>query len=175
MKILYPNFMTQTDPEILPAFTRRIIARKTILVADDDANDAFLLERAFMKTGINADLRFVRDGSETIRYLESMDDQNHPTPDLLLLDLKMPRLDGFDVLKWLRSQPQLKRLLVIMLTSSDARVDIDRAYDLGANSYLVKPFSAEYLVEMVQALQRYWFSVNLPPECVPAHQARVSA
>jgi len=148
-----------------PSFSQRLPAKKTILVADDDADDVFLLRRAFSKAGINANLQFVGDGEEAIRYLQSVDQQKHPTPDLLLLDLKMPRVDGFSVLEWVRRQPGLKRLLVTVLTSSDARMDINRAYDLGANSYLVKPFSNEHFVKLVEHLQAYWLGINFAPEC----------
>jgi CheY-like chemotaxis protein len=150
-------------------------AKKTILIADDDADDIFLLQRAFSKAGINANLHFVRDGDEAIRYLQSSDQQRNPTPDLLLLDLKMPRVDGFSVLQWLREQPGLKRLLVAVLTSSEARIDINRAYDLGANSYLVKPFGNDHLIKLVEYLQRYWLDINFAPECEPAQQSRVAA
>src|SRR5690242_15575744 len=95
-----------------PSFNQRMPARKTILVADDDPDDTFLLRRAFSKAGVKAGLHFVTDGDEAIRYLQSEDQQKNPTPDLLLLDLKMPRVDGFSVLEWVRSQPGLKRLLV---------------------------------------------------------------
>jgi CheY-like chemotaxis protein len=149
--------------------------RKTILVADDDADDVFLLQRAFSKAGIKANLQFARDGEEAILYLRSSDQQKNPTPDLLLLDLKMPRVDGFSVLEWVRGQPGLKRLLVTVLTSSDARIDINRAYDLGANSYLVKPFGNEHLVKLVEHLQTYWLGINFAPECEPVELRQVGA
>jgi CheY-like chemotaxis protein len=148
-----------------PSFDHRLPVPKTILVADDDADDLFLLERAFSKARVKATLKFARDGEQAIRYLQSVDQQKNPTPDLLLLDLKMPRVDGFSVLEWVRSQPGLKRLLVTVLTSSDCRLDINRAYDLGANSYLVKPFGNEHLVQLVEHLQKYWLGVNFAPEC----------
>jgi len=158
-----------------PSFSQRLPAKKTILVADDDSDDVFLLQRAFSKAGINANLQFVRDGEEAICYLQSGEHKKCPTPDLLLLDLKMPRIDGFSVLEWVRMQPGLKRLLVIVLTSSDARVDINRAYDLGANSYLVKPFSNEHLVKLVEYLQTYWLDINFAPECDPLQPRQVGA
>jgi CheY-like chemotaxis protein len=160
-----PNLTSQFQFLMHPPFNQRMPARKTILVADDNRDDTFLLQRAFSKAGVKADLHFVRDGEEAICYLRSEDQQKHPTPDLLLLDLKMPRLDGFSVLEWVRSQPGLKRLLVTVLTSSDSRLDINRAYDLGANSYLVKPFSNEHLIRLVEHLQTYWLGINFAPEC----------
>jgi CheY-like chemotaxis protein len=144
--------------------------RKTILVAEDNPDDAFLLKRAFVQAGINVRLDFVQDGEQAIHYLKGengyADREAHPFPVLLLLDLKMPRLDGFDVLEWLRQQPGgLKRLLVTVLTSSDQPSDVDRAYDLGANSYLIKPSVSESLVEIVLRIQNYWFKINHSPDC----------
>jgi CheY-like chemotaxis protein len=146
------------------------INRKNILVAEDNADDAFLLKRAFVQARINVRLDFVQDGEEVIHYLKGengfADRTAHPFPALLLLDLKMPRLDGFDVLNWLRQQSGgLKRLPVTVLTSSDQPSDVNRAYDLGANSYLIKPTVSESLMEVVQRIQNYWFNVNHPPDC----------
>src|SRR5262245_19143672 len=143
--------------------------RKTILVAEDNPDDAFLLKRAFAQAGINVRLDFVQDGEQVIHYLKGENgysDRNaHPFPSLLLLDLKMPRLDGFDVLNWLRQQRGgLRRLLVTVLTSSDQPSDVDRAYDLGANSYLIKPTISDNLIEVVERIQNYWFRVNHPPD-----------
>jgi len=158
-----------------PAFPPRIAGKKTILIAEDDPNDVFLLQWAFSKTGINANLRFVEDGEAAIRYLESSDQQKNPTPNLVLLDLKMPRVDGFNVLEWVRLQPGLKRLPVIVLTSSDSLLDINHAYDLGANSYLVKPFYNEHLIKLVEYLQTYWLDINFAPECDPIQLHRIAA
>jgi CheY-like chemotaxis protein len=140
---------------------------KRVLVAEDDPSDVFFLKRAFVVAGVPALLSFVRDGQEAIDYLEGenkyADRDAYPIPDLMLLDLKMPRLDGFDVLGWLRGQPGLKRLLVTILTSSDQPQDINRAYDLGANSYLIKPHDAGNLSELVKHVQRYWLELNRSP------------
>ena len=98
-------------------------------------------------------VRVVTDGQEAIDYLRGeppfMDRGTHPMPQLLLLDLKMPRLNGFEVLSWLKTQPGLRRLLAIVFSSSAEAGDINRAYDLGANSYLVKPHATEQLLELV--------------------------
>src|SRR5689334_20571018 len=140
---------------------------KRVLIAEDDPTDVFLLQRAFAAAEVPATLHIVRDGQEAIDYLEGeanyADRQAHPLPDLLLLDLKMPKLNGFDVLSWLRRQPGLKRLLVTVLTSSDQPQDINRAYDLGANSYLLKPHSSENLSELVKHVQKYWLELNRCP------------
>jgi len=146
--------------------------RKIILVAEDDPTDAFFLQRAFGKTGVSIGLEFVRDGQEAIDYLRGeppyADRKTHPLPQLLLLDLKMPRLNGFEVLDWLRNQPQLKRLLVIVFSSSAELGDIDRAYDLGANSYLVKPHASEQLMELVHRVEKYWLESNQGPSAFAA-------
>jgi len=142
---------------------------KTILVAEDDAEDAFLLKRAFEQSGIRVRLHFVQDGEEAIHYLKGEDGFGdrcaHPFPAMLLLDLKMPRLDGFDVLRWLKTQSGLKRLLVTVLTSSSQPEDVNRAYDLGANSYLVKPSVSESMIEIAERIQLYWVKMNQPPDC----------
>ena len=147
------------------------MGQKRILVAEDQANDAFILERAFNKTGAKATLHFVRDGKEAIDYLEGQEvfsDRNaYPMPTLLLLDLKMPKMDGFDVLEWVRSQRSLRRLLVVVFSSSEEIGDINRAYDLGANSYLVKPADFDELLKLAEDLGRYWLVRNIFPELIP--------
>jgi CheY-like chemotaxis protein len=134
-----------------------MLNHKMILVAEDDPTDAFFLQRAFGKTGTTVGLKFVRDGQEAIDYLRGeppfIDRSAHPMPQLLLLDLKMPRMNGFEVLHWLKTQPGLKRLLVIVFSSSAETGDINRAYDLGANSYLVKPHATEQLLELVNRVE----------------------
>src|ERR1043166_8521303 len=140
---------------------------KRVLIAEDDPSDIFLLQRAFAAAQVPASLHFVRDGQEAIDYLEGeasfADRTTYPLPDLMLLDLKMPRLNGFDVLNWLRQKPGLKRLLVTVLTSSDQPTDINRAYDLGANSYLVKPHIMNELAELVIRVSKYWLEANRHP------------
>lgn len=131
-----------------------------ILVAEDDASDAFFLQRAFSRAGIPVTLHFVTDGQEAIDYIAGQgrfaDRVAHPMPDLLLLDLKMPRLDGFDVLNWLRRQPELKHLEAVIFSGSDEAHDINRAYGLGATAYLVKPHSVEELNTLVGRLKKQW-------------------
>lgn len=144
--------------------------RKAILVADDSEEDSYLLRRAFLKIGCDIPLMFVKDGQEAMDYLSGegeFEDRNaYPLPRLLLLDLKMPKMDGFDVLGWLQKQPKLKMLPVTVLTSSDQDKDVDRAYDLGANSYLVKPDSFGSFVDIVEKLRDYWIKINRPPSAV---------
>jgi CheY-like chemotaxis protein len=148
-----------------------MVARKTVLVADDDENDIRLLKRAFLRAGIDVPMKWVRDGEEAIQYLQGdssfADRDAFPIPMLLLLDLKMPRTNGFEVLEWLRQQAGLRRLLVVVMTSSDEPQDIDRAYDLGANSFLKKPDDFDDLLKMSQKLREYWMETNLCPNCTP--------
>lgn len=144
--------------------------RQTVLVADDE-NDIRLLTRAFLRAGINVPMKWVRDGEEAIQYLQGDtpfgDRETFPIPMLLLLDLKMPRTNGFEVLQWLRKQSGLRRLLVVVMTSSDEPEDVDRAYDLGANSFLKKPDDFDDLTRISQKLHEYWIETNLCPNCTP--------
>lgn len=138
-----------------------------ILLAEDDPNDVLLIQRAFQKAGMRHVLKVVRDGEEAINYLSGEGDfadrERFPKPFLLLLDLKMPGADGFEVLRWVRAEPETKRLLVVVLTSSNLQADVDRAYDLGANSYLVKPVSFDEMVNMIQRFEAYWSEINRIP------------
>ena len=146
---------------------------KFILLAEDDDNDVLLLERAFEKAGLRHSLRIVRDGDQAIQYLEGRgiysDRKKFPLPFLMLLDLKMPGTGGFEVIQWIRREPELKRLLVVVLTSSNVQSDVDRAYELGANSYLVKPVGFDALVEMVRTTHQYWFGLNEAPDNPVSH------
>ena len=144
----------------------------SILVAEDLDSDAQLLRLAFKRAEVTAPLSFVKDGAEAIAYLAGQTDSPkpapHPIPTMLLLDIKMPRMNGFEVLEWVRCQPGLKRLVVIVLTASDLRVDVNRAYDLGANSYLVKPTGVEGLEHLARSLRQYWVDCNRYPDVVAA-------
>ncbi|MHC4091588.1 MAG: response regulator [Planctomycetota bacterium] len=140
---------------------------ETILLVEDDSNDVLLIQRAFSKAKLANPLQVVEDGDEAVAYLSGQgpyaDRERSPLPVLMLLDLKLPRKSGFEVLEWLRQQPRLKRLPVVVLTGSKETKDVDKAYDLGVNSYLVKPVTATGLVEMVKALDLYWFILNEIP------------
>src|SRR5213083_1355223 len=141
---------------------------QTILLVEDDADEVFLIERAFRKAQLSRPLRVARDGQEAIDYLNHQgnfrDSTRYPTPALMLLDLKMPRKNGFEVLEWLRQQPGLKPLIVVVLSSSSLISDINRAYDLGANSYLVKPGDFDTLMQLVKTLDAYWLTLNQNPD-----------
>ena len=140
----------------------------TILLVEDNPNDVILIERAFRKANIANPLQRVTDGEQAVAYLAGerpyAERARCPLPVLMLLDLKLPRKSGLEVLEWLRDQPSLKRLPVIVLTSSKEAVDINRAYELGANSYLVKPMAFDDLLNMIKALNLYWLILNEKPE-----------
>lgn len=144
------------------------IEASPILVAEDNPDDAFMLRRAFAKANVANPLVFVIDGDEAIEYLSGTGRYasrlHHPLPAVLLLDLKMPRRNGFEVLEWIRDHPGLGRLPVVVLTSSRESSDVSRAYELGANSYLVKPGSPDDLLATVQGLGLYWLVLNESPD-----------
>ena len=143
-----------------------------LLVAEDNVLDAFLLQRAVLKFGVAFDLRIVRDGQEVIDYLQGIDcfsdRSNHPLPNLLITDLKMPRLDGFDVLIWLRKQPGLRRIPTVVFSSSSLLADVNRAYDLGANSFLLKPMDYDEWEIILRSIEHYWTELNVAPDCQAA-------
>lgn len=133
----------------------------TILLVEDDHNDVLLIKRAFQKVKIANPIIVLNDGEQAISYLAGREPYiERPLPVLILLDLKLPRKSGHEVLEWLRQQQTLKRLPVVVLTASSESSDINRAYDLGANSYLVKPVTFGSLVEMVKTLNLYWMILN---------------
>jgi CheY-like chemotaxis protein len=135
-----------------------------ILHVDDDSNDMLLFQHACRKAGAPFQLHSVPDGHEALAYFRGTgqyaDRELHPLPKLVLLDLKMPRVSGFEVLDWMRRQPDFRHLPVVVLTSSNHEHDITRAYDAGANSYLVKPVSFDSLVDMVKCVGQYWLGLN---------------
>ncbi len=132
----------------------------TILLAEDNEDDLWLMQQALKKASLPRPAMVVRDGAEAINYLAGngvyADRTQYPIPFVLLLDLKMPFKDGFDVLEWWRSEPRNQHLTIIVLTSSVSRVDIERAYSLGATSYLCKPSELADLSEMVSRILEYW-------------------
>lgn len=140
----------------------------TILLVEDSPDDAFLIQRAFRKANLLNPLVTVDDGEKAVDYLSGAglyaDRAKFPLPVLVLLDLKLPRKGGHEVLAWLKAQPALRRLPVVVLTSSNETGDINKAYDLGANSYLVKPVGFDDLFEMVKTLQPYWLIMNQKPD-----------
>jgi CheY-like chemotaxis protein len=148
--------------------------RDAILLADDCPDDVELIRRAFARIGMQHQLFVVCDGHEVMKYLRGddpyQDRSRFPFPRLLLLDFKM-RVDGWEVLQWIRQRPEFRRLPVVVFTGSDYPHDIDRAYDLGANSYLVKPSTLEELSEAVKRIGEFWLQVTRLPgrDPLPRH------
>jgi CheY-like chemotaxis protein len=140
------------------------MAKHVLLVAEDNPDDALLLERALKRTGSCFQMVQVHSGEDVIAYLKGTgafgDRRKHPTPKVVLLDLKMPRTDGFAVLEWRQAVEAAKNLPVVVFSSSSLRQDIQRAYALGANSYVVKPTAPERLERMVEALHAWWIDFN---------------
>lgn len=139
-----------------------------ILLVEDNGDDVALVRRAFRRAGIATRLEVMGDGDAAVEYLqgtgEYADRIAWPLPRLMLLDLKLPRRSGLEVLEWLSTQPHLQPQAVVVLTSSRENTDLRRAYALGANSYLVKPVDFDDLLGMVQTLNLYWMRMNaLPP------------
>lgn len=131
---------------------------KQVLLIEDNVDDVLFIRRAFRSLDEHMSLRVVSDGEEALRSLI-----RDPVPDLVLLDLKLPRLSGLEVLMWLRAQPTLSLLPVVVLTASDEPQDVREAYRLGANSYLAKPVQPSSLRDMVAAVGLYWLRLNISP------------
>ena len=140
----------------------------TILMADDDEEDRMLTQKAFELNHLGNDLRFVEDGEELLDYLyhrgKYQDAETSPRPGLILLDLNMPRKDGREALEVIKKDPSLRRIPIVVMTTSEADQDIARSYDLGANSYVTKPVTFESLAKVIKALDRYWFEIVVLPE-----------
>ena len=148
-----------------------------ILLAEDQEDEVMLLRRAFAKAKLLNPLHVVSNGEEAIAYLQGEgkygNRDEYPLPSLMLLDLKMPRKNGFEVLEWVRKQPSLSALRVIVLTGSDEIRDVNRAYQLGANSFLVKPIEFMHFVEVSRALKGYWLWMSEEPQISrPARSAQ---
>jgi CheY-like chemotaxis protein len=139
---------------------RRIERSRTMLLVEDNEDDIFLMQRALKYAGIANPLQIVNDGEAAIDYLSGagvyQDRTRFPLPFIVFLDLKLPYLNGFEVLTWIRSQMTLPNLIVVVMTSSAERRDHERAYALGARSYLVKPPTPEMLLELVHSLESFW-------------------
>jgi CheY-like chemotaxis protein len=136
----------------------------SILVAEDDADDRVLLADAFAESGVVVTLDFVPDGVELLAYLTRHDaDPSLGLPDLVLLDLNMPRMDGREALRSIREHERLRHLPVIILTTSTAELDIRVSYQLGANSYVTKPRRFDELIAVLRSLERYWMDIARLP------------
>ena len=139
----------------------------TILMADDDADDRLMTKEAFVENRLANDLRFVCDGAELMDYLKRRgpysDPASSPRPGLILLDLNMPKKDGREALAEIKQDPELKRIRVVIMTTSKAEEDILRTYDLSAASYITKPVTFAGLTEVIKTIGKYWLEiVELP-------------
>jgi len=139
-----------------------------ILLVEDREDDVLLIRKAFERGGLTNPLYVVRDGEEAISYLKGegrySNRAEHPLPDLVLLDLKMPKVDGFEILRWIRQQAGIRGLPVAVLTSSADLRDVNRAYATGANTFLVKPDDFLNYVSLGKLLRGYWMKTALLPE-----------
>ncbi len=137
---------------------------KPILIVEDEADDAEMIGRAFQKAGVLNPRVTLDNGDDAAAYMDGAADyadrQRYPLPGLVLLDLKLPRRSGFEVLEFMRGHSEVKHIPVVVLTSSDNPEDIKRAYATGANSYLVKPVTQDALLTMVKALDAFWIKLN---------------
>lgn len=147
----------------------------SLLIADDDPDDRLLAEEALVESRLANGMFFVEDGEQLLDFLNQRGiyaDQELPRPGLILLDLNMPRKDGREALQEIKADPNLRRIPVVVLTTSKAEEDILRTYDLGVNSFIVKPVTFEQLVEVMRALGRYWFEIVELPGPAPAEVER---
>lgn len=140
-----------------------------IVIAEDDLDDQFLIGKALKNSRLANDIRFVDNGAELMKYLRREGDyaelKDNPLPGIILLDLNMPIMDGREALAEIKSDPALKSIPVVILTTSEAEEDVFRSYDLGVNSFVTKPVTLDGLITVVQSLADYWFEiVRLPGE-----------
>jgi two-component system, response regulator len=141
----------------------------TVLMADDDEDDRLLARDAFGECGVDVDLRFVEDGVELLEYLRGEGRWSGcPQPSLILLDLNMPRKDGREALVAIKENPALRRIPVVVVTTSKAEEDVLRSYDLGVSSFISKPVTYESLLALIRTLSHYWFQTVRLPGHAPA-------
>jgi CheY-like chemotaxis protein len=137
-----------------------------ILVVEDDDSDFFLLERAFRKNKIENPIIRVKDGLEGLHYLQGSGDytdrEKFPYPDVIILDLKTPRMSGMELLAWIKDHPECRVIPTVIMSSSQQDVDVAKAYELGANTYFVKPTTFEDLIELTNSIQTYWLKGMKP-------------
>jgi len=147
----------------------------SILLVEDDENDAMLLRMAFERNGIANPVQWVKDGLEAVAYLNGdgiyADREKFPFPEVLLLDLKMPRMSGLELLAWIGEHPEFRVIPTIIMTSSRQELDIETAYKLGANTYMTKPIAFDELAQMVKLTHEYWaISAKPKPRSKPTER-----
>lgn len=135
-------------------------SKYTILLVEDDENDAELVQLAFKKNNILNPVQWAKDGLDAVAYLNGQgayaDRQTYPFPEVLIIDLKMPRMGGLELLAWIREHPEYRVIPTIIMTASRLDADIEKAYSLGANTYMVKPATLDELAKMVKLAHEYW-------------------
>lgn len=148
--------------------TEKKLKTLVILMADDDEDDRMMTQEALEQSRVLNDLQFVKDGQELLDYLRREngfeDEELYPMPNIILLDLNMPRVDGRAALKLLKEDPDLRRIPVVILTTSKAEEDMLKGYDLGAASYITKPVGFEDLIQLMQILGSYWLEFVVLPD-----------
>jgi len=139
-----------------------------ILLAEDEEDYILLIQQAFSQANIRTPLHVVRDGQQAMMYLKGdgkySNREEYPLPDLLLLDMKLPHFSGSDIIRWVRSEPGLEALRILVLTSSDRIRDVNESYRLGANSFLVKPYDFHDLVRLTSLIEDFWLKFSKRPE-----------
>jgi len=142
----------------------------TILLVEDMPSDAALIRRGFEKTKVLNPIVWTKNGQEALGYLSGLgqygDRNKYPLPALILLDLDLPEMTGFELLQWKRTQPYIRRIPVVILTIDRATSAVNAAYDLGANSYLIKPGNPDEIMRIVKIIQEYWLGLNESPKLV---------
>jgi len=142
--------------------------RPTLLIVEDNEDDIFFVERIFKQIGARCELRFARDGIEAVEYLSGkgafQDRAKYPMPTIILMDLKMPRRNGFEVLEWMHNQEEIRLIPTIVVTSSTLQEDVTRAYRLGANAVMNKPVDKDSLLQMLKSFHIYWTDFVEMPE-----------
>jgi CheY-like chemotaxis protein len=139
-----------------------------VLLIEDNPDDASLMQRAMEKAGLKGGVHIVNNGKQAVEYLKGVapydDRKAFPLPELVLLDLQLPEMHGLKVLEWIRAQPQFCSLVVVVLSSSNKASDVQLAYKLGCNSYLLKPATLDFLYQTVGVIAAYWLSLNQWPQ-----------
>ena len=156
----------------MPKIAEMANTRPLLLIVEDSEDDIFFIERIFKQLGARCDLRFARDGREAVDYLAAQgkfaDREKYPVPTIILMDLKMPRMNGFEVLEWMQAQPEIKLIPTIVVTSSTLQEDVTRAYRLGANAVMNKPVDKDSLLQMLKSFHIYWTDFVEMPEVKPS-------
>lgn len=147
--------------------------RFTILIVEDNAEEVILLQKAFKRAALDISVQFVVNGEEAIDYLSGSDKYrdrySFPEPDLVIMDLKMPRKGGFEVLEWFRNLQEGALIPIVVLTASSRDADVQRAYTLGANSYFIKPSNFDEFRDMIQVIYNYWSHARRPKALALRH------